>query len=68
VDVSDIVHIGSLNPFGWNSFVINPSDIPKMSKQTFTKTDRIDTRKLSKFFKKCLLVSITVPEQERERE
>ncbi len=52
--------------YGWNSFVVNPSDIPRMSKQKFTKTDSIDARKLSKFLKAGLLTSNTVPEEKRE--
>jgi len=44
--------------FGWTSYVVNPSDLPRISKQKFQKTDTIDARILSKYFitrliKKC---------------
>lgn len=53
--------------FGWKSIVVNPCDIPRISKSKFTKTDSIDARNLSKFLKAGLLRSVTVPDLEREQ-
>jgi len=53
--------------FGWTSFVVNPCDIPRISKQKFTKTDSIDARNLSKLLKAGLLRSVTVPNKKREQ-
>jgi len=53
--------------YGWKSTVVNPSDIPRVSKQKFTKTDSIDARNLSKLLKAGLLHSVTVPGIKREQ-
>lgn len=53
--------------YGWKSVVVNPCDIPRVSKQKFTKTDSIDARNLSKLLKAGLLKSVTVPDVEREQ-
>jgi len=53
--------------YGWKSLVVNPCDIPRISKQKFTKTDSIDARNLSKLLKAGLLRSVTVPDREREQ-
>ena len=53
--------------YGWISIVVNPCDIPRISKQKFTKTDSIDARNLSKLLKAGLLRSVTVPDVEKEQ-
>ena len=53
--------------YNWISIVVNPCDIPRISKQKFTKTDSIDARNLSKLLKAGLLRSVTVPDVEREQ-
>ena len=53
--------------YGWNSIVVNPADIPRMSKDRFEKTDTIDARKLSKYLKAGLLRSVTVPDVKRQQ-
>jgi len=53
--------------YGWNSVVVNPCDIPRVSKQKFTKTDSIDARNLSKLLKAGLLNSVTIPDIKREQ-
>jgi len=37
--------------YGWKSYVVNPSDIPRVSKQKYQKTDTIDARNLSKLLR-----------------
>jgi len=53
--------------YGWKSIVVNPADIPRMSKDKYEKTDSIDARKLSKYLKAGLLRSVTVPDVKREQ-
>lgn len=53
--------------YGWTSVVVNPCDIPRISKQKFTKTDTIDARNLSKLLKAGLLNSVTIPNRQREQ-
>lgn len=53
--------------YGWQSIVVNPCDIPRISKQKYTKTDSIDARNLSKLLKAGLLRSVTVPNMKREQ-
>jgi len=53
--------------FGWKSYVVNPADLPRMSKQKFQKTDSIDARALSKFLKLGLIRNVSIPNVEREQ-
>ena len=34
--------------YGWDTFVVNPADIPRPAKQSVVKTDRIDARNIAK--------------------
>ena len=52
--------------YNWKSLVVNPSDIPRMSKEKQGKTDSIDARKLSTYLKAGLLRSVTIPSVQRE--
>jgi len=53
--------------FGWTSYVVNPSDLPRISKQKFQKTDTIDARYLSKYLSLGLLRNVSIPDVEREQ-
>ncbi len=53
--------------YGWKSFVVNPSDLPRISKQKFQKTDTIDARNLSKLLSLELLTSVSIPDVKREQ-
>ncbi|TGV00458.1 IS110 family RNA-guided transposase [Flavivirga rizhaonensis] len=52
--------------YGWDSLVVNPSDIHRKGKERHTKTDRIDAQLISRELKDGRLESITVPSVERE--
>lgn len=52
--------------YDWKSFVVNPSDIPRINKEKYEKTDSIDARKLSKYLKAGLLRSVSIPSLQRE--
>ena len=47
--------------FGWNSIVVNPSDIPRTSKEQFLKTDKVDARRICRELKDGRLSGITIP-------
>ena len=53
--------------FGWNSVVVNPSDIPRRAKHKFQKTDTIDARNLSEQLKAGSLKSVSIPNIQREQ-
>ncbi|MBK9980972.1 MAG: IS110 family transposase [Saprospiraceae bacterium] len=52
--------------FGWQSIVFNPSDIARTGKSQFQKTDGIDADLICRELRDNRLVSITVPDVERE--
>ena len=52
---------------GWEVFVVNPSDIPRMDKQQYQKTDTIDCRNLSKQLKAEQLNGIYVPGEDQDQ-
>jgi len=52
--------------FGWDTFVVNPADIPRPSKSKFMKTDKIDAKNIAQQLKAGNLVKITIPEPVRE--
>jgi len=52
--------------FGWDTYVVNPADIPRPSKSKFMKTDKIDARNISQQLKSGNLKKITIPGQLRE--
>jgi len=47
--------------------VVNPSDIPRMDKQQYQKTDTIDCRNLSKQLKADQLKGIYVPGEDQDQ-
>lgn len=53
--------------YGWKSFVVNPADIHRKTKEKVTKTDAIDARVISRELKDGRLNPIVVPEVEREQ-
>ncbi|MBA3284641.1 MAG: IS110 family transposase [Nitrosopumilus sp.] len=52
---------------GWEVLVVNPSDIPRMDKQQYQKTDAIDCRNLSKQLKADQLKGIYVPGEDQDQ-
>ena len=52
--------------FGWETFVVNPADIPRPSKSKFMKTDKIDAKNIAKQLRSGTLKKITIPEPIRE--
>lgn len=52
--------------FGWDTYVVNPADIPRPSKSKFMKTDKIDAKNISQQLKSGNLKKITIPEPIRE--
>jgi transposase len=55
-----------LDKLGIECIVINPADLPKTSKNMYTKTDTIDSKILSEFLSKNLLRSIYIPKRSDE--
>lgn len=52
--------------FGWDTYVVNPADIPRPSKNKFMKTDKIDARNIAKQLRSGNLKKIVIPGLERE--
>ena len=52
--------------FGWDTYVVNPADIPRPSKNKFMKTDKIDAKNIAKQLRSGHLKKITIPSLERE--
>jgi len=52
--------------FGWDTYVVNPADIPRPSKSKFMKTDKIDAKNISQQLKSGNLKKITIPDPVRE--
>lgn len=52
--------------FGWNTYVVNLTDIPRPSKQGVMKTDKIDARKIAMQLRSGNLKKLTIPTVERE--
>lgn len=56
----------SFESFGWDTYVVNPADIPRPSKSKFMKTDKIDAKNIAQQLKSGNLKKITIPEPVRE--
>jgi len=52
---------------GWQVTIINPADVPRMDKQNYQKTDKIDSRNLCKQLQKNNLRAIHIPTEEQEQ-
>lgn len=57
----------SLQQQGWEVKVVNPADVPRINKQDWQKTDRIDSRNLSKHLSDGNLTGIYIPGEEQEQ-
>jgi transposase len=55
-----------LTAFGYRCLVVNAADIPTSNKESTTKTDPTDSRKIAKALRAGLLTSIHVPDQVTE--
>jgi transposase len=51
---------------GWSTTILNPADIPRMNKQNYQKTDRIDCRNLSKQLQAGQLRAIHIPSEDQD--
>ena len=52
--------------FGWDTFVVNPADIPRPSKSKFMRTDKIDAKNIARQLRADNLKKITIPGLDRE--
>ncbi|MFT5829076.1 MAG: transposase [Urechidicola sp.] len=52
--------------FGWDTFVVNPADIPRPSKSKFMKTDKLDAKNIARQSRAGNLKKITIPDLDRE--
>jgi transposase len=52
--------------FGWDTYVVNPADIPRPSKSKYMKTDKIDAKNIARQLRSGNLKKITIPNLERE--
>lgn len=52
--------------YGWDTYVVNPADIPRPSKNKFMKTDKIDAKNIAKQLRSGNLKKITIPNLNRE--
>ena len=52
---------------GWKVIVVNAADIPRIQKQQFQKTDRIDCRMLCKNLQQDQLKAIHIPTEEQDQ-
>ena len=57
----------SLQQQGWKVSVVNPADVPRISKQDWQKTDKIDSRNLCKHLSVGSLKAIYIPDEEQEQ-
>lgn len=57
----------TIQQYGWKVLVVNPADIPRKSKQEWTKTDKIDSRNLSEQLKSNTIHGIGIPTEEQEQ-
>lgn len=51
---------------GWQTTIVNAADIPRMNKQNYQKTDRIDCRNLSKQLQAGQLRAIHIPTENQD--
>lgn len=52
--------------YGWDTYVVNPADIPRPSKNAITKTDKIDAKNIAQQLRAGNLKKITTPDVPRE--
>jgi len=56
-----------LKRYGIHNIIVNPSDIPTRSKERITKTDPVDSKKLSRELENGTLKAIYIPETNKEQ-
>ncbi len=56
----------SFESLGWDTYVVNPPDIPRPSKSKFMKTDKIAAKNIAKQLRSGDLKKITIPDPVRE--
>jgi transposase len=59
-------HARNFLNYGWEVKVVNPSDVPRMHKQTHQKTDKIDCRNLAKQLQTDQLRGIYIPDERQD--
>ena len=52
---------------GWKVLVVNPADVPRMDKQNYQKTDKIDCRNLAKQLHANQLKGIYIPDESQDQ-
>lgn len=52
--------------FGWDTYVLNPADIPRPAKNNFVKTDKIDAKNIALQLRSGHLKKLVIPGEERE--
>jgi len=52
---------------GWHVKVVNPSDVPRSDKQSYQKTDKLDSRNLCKQLQQDQLRAIYIPTENQEQ-
>lgn len=52
--------------YGWDTYVFNPADLPRPSKNNFTKTDKIDARNIGLQLRSGHLKKLEIPDEPRE--
>lgn len=57
----------SLQQTGWEVKVVNPADVPRINKQDWQKTDKLDSRNLCKHLSDGNLKGIYIPGEEQEQ-
>src|SRR5215203_5781012 len=57
----------ALHTAGWQVLVVNPGDIPRINKQSSSKTDKIDSRYLCQQLAAGHLRGIYVPDEKQEQ-
>ena len=57
----------NLQRHGWQVKVVNPADVPRTAKQDWQKTDKIDSRQLSKHLQAGNVKGIHIPGEEQEQ-
>ena len=57
----------ALQEKGWEVRVVNPADVPRINKQDWQKTDKLDSRNLCKHLSDDNLKGIYIPDEEQEQ-
>jgi transposase len=52
---------------GWEVLVVNPADVPRINKQNYQKTDKIDCRNIAKHLQAGLLKGIFIPDEDQDQ-